>query len=148
MSRELTPAQARPVTRRCYSPKSAPESASDATEVTGLMFEYSSRPGASLRNRTVDLLLTIDRQEVAQLAVQALSRQNAGGDKQPLAAGCPREHCLAPQSAPQLTFMRRPQRARDHIRNHIRNLLQCLAIPVAYCDRYRAQTVRLQRPAS
>ena len=56
--------------------------------------------GAPLRNRTVDLLLTIDHQEVAQLAARHLSRQNTCCRRQPEAPASPSEHCSAPQTAP------------------------------------------------
>ena len=45
-------------------------------EVLGSTFEKCSQPGAPLRNRTVDLLLTMDHQTVPVSAAEALSRQN------------------------------------------------------------------------
>jgi hypothetical protein len=41
------------------------------------MFEKRSQAGAPLRNRTVDLLLTMDHQTVPVSAAEALSRRNA-----------------------------------------------------------------------
>ena len=52
---------------------------SDATqpnEVYGFMFENGSQPGAPLRNRTVDLLLTMDRCAVLQPQVDRLNCEN------------------------------------------------------------------------
>ena len=51
---------------KCHSPEGG----------TGFMFEKSSQPGAPLRNRTVDLLLTMDRSAVLQPQVDWLTSVN------------------------------------------------------------------------
>jgi hypothetical protein len=59
-------------------------------------------PGAPLRNRTVDLLLTIDRQAVPVSVAEALSRPYAGSRERTLATASTRELGFAPRSAPQI----------------------------------------------
>src|SRR6266568_3366510 len=55
---------------------------------------------ASLRNRTVDLLLTMDTQCVAVTAAEALSRPYAGSHEQSSARTSPHWRHFAPRSAP------------------------------------------------
>ena len=65
-------------------------------------FEFSLLPGAPLRNRTVDLLLTMDQQDVSLPAARALIRENIGTWQRWLAPAGPREHHSAPQIAPEM----------------------------------------------
>jgi hypothetical protein len=71
-----------------------------AGEVLGSKFEKSSQPGAPLRNRTVDLLLTMANQSVAVTAAGALNWADTRSREQIQAHSSPTQRCLAPQTAP------------------------------------------------
>src|SRR5581483_6364166 len=58
--------------------------------------------GAPLRNRTVDLLLTITRQTVHLSVLMTLSWRNVGRDERREASESPRQRGFAPRSAPQI----------------------------------------------
>jgi len=64
------------------------------------MFEKRSQPGAPLRNRTVDLLLTMDHQTVPASAVESLSRKNASSRWRRRAQINLHRLRFAPQNAP------------------------------------------------
>ena len=77
----------------------------------------TSNLGAPLRNRTVDLLLTIDKQEVPcnrrrgfEQAIRWLTRAAASRDKQSLAGFCP-------QTCPRFQPLRSGQRAIRRLTN-------------------------------
>ena len=55
-----------------------PPIAPGSKEAFGSAIEKSPRTGAPLRNRTVDLLLTLDCQAVPVTAVQSLNRPDTG----------------------------------------------------------------------
>jgi hypothetical protein len=63
------------------------------------MFEKRSSRGAPLRNRTVDLLLTMDRSAVPQLQVGRLTCRNTSTDRQSQALDEPTRAPFATQSA-------------------------------------------------
>ena len=65
-----------------------------------LTSETASDLGAPLRNRTVDLLLTMDHQKVPVSAVEALNRQNASSRWRRRAQISPHRLRFAPQNAP------------------------------------------------
>jgi hypothetical protein len=63
-------------------------------------FEFRLLAGAPLRNRTVDLLLTMANQSVPVMAVCGLSRLNTGSRWRRLAQTSPAWLHSAPQTAP------------------------------------------------
>ena len=63
-----------------------------------------------LRNRTVDLLLTIDRRTVVLSLVGGVTRQNTSTDKHPQAPDRLSRALLAPRSAPQFDLPRSARR--------------------------------------
>jgi hypothetical protein len=71
-----------------------------ASEVLGSIFEKATQPGAPLRNRTVDLLLTMANQSVAVTAAGVLNWADTRSREQIQAHGSPAQRCLAPQTAP------------------------------------------------
>jgi hypothetical protein len=106
----------------CHSNATRPK------EVLGFMFERCSQPGAPLRNRTVDLLLTMDHQTVPVSAAEALSRQNTSSRERRRAHVSTHWPHFAPQNAPHndLHFIAVEDRLRR--RAQIRSLL-CLRNP-------------------
>ena len=71
-------------------------------EVLGFTFEKRSQPGAPLRNRTVDLLLTMDRSAVAQPQVDRLTCENTSTRWHSQAPDEPTQAPFATQSATQI----------------------------------------------
>ena len=80
-----------PLTLKCHSIEG----------VLGSIFEKCSQPGAPLRNRTVDLLLTMDRRGVVSPQAEHLTCQNTSTDQQPQALGRLSQAQFATQSATQ-----------------------------------------------
>ena len=78
----------------CHSNATRPK------EVLGFMFEKFSQPGAPLRNRTVDLLLTMDHQTGPVSAAEPLSRQNPSSRHRSRAHVSTHWPRFAPQNAP------------------------------------------------
>ena len=74
--------------------------ATQTKEVHGSIFEKLSQPGAPLRNRTVDLLLTMDHQTVPVSAVEALSREKASSRWRRRAQISSHRLRFAPKNAP------------------------------------------------
>jgi hypothetical protein len=64
--------------------------------------------GDHLRNRTVDLLLTIGSQQVSEAAAEALSRPCAGCDRPPRAKASPRWRILPPRLPPASSWSGEP----------------------------------------
>jgi hypothetical protein len=71
------------------------------SDVPGSIFEKSSYPGAPLRNRTVDLLLTMSHRTVPLPQARRLTRQNASKDWHLQAPDRPAQAPFATQSATQ-----------------------------------------------
>jgi hypothetical protein len=61
--------------------------------------------GAPLRNRTVDLLLTMDRYSILDWLVERLIRQNTSADQHPQALDRPSRARFATQSATQFVLL-------------------------------------------
>ena len=70
-----------------------------ATNRADINFEIAQLPGAPLRNRTVDLLLTIDNREVPQPLVRELTSRNASSHQRSLAPDRRSRARVATQSA-------------------------------------------------
>jgi hypothetical protein len=79
--------------RECHS------NATQSKEVRGSIFEKRSQPGAPLRNRTVDLLLTMDLRPVLFPQAGRMTSQNTSTDQRPQAPDRPSRAPFATQSA-------------------------------------------------
>src|SRR5262245_39550878 len=93
-----------PVDPLCHGPRpsaapNANQNGSRSRNTLKQTFEFQLRR-APLRNRTVDLLLTIDSQAVRATAVRALTSRNANSQKQPPADASSHRRHSAPQTAP------------------------------------------------
>jgi hypothetical protein len=78
---------------------------------------------APLRNRTVDLLLTIDRRTIPLPQVEGVTRQNTSTDQHPQAPDRPTRASFAPQSATHFDLVPpvrrvRPRQAHGHRLRH------------------------------
>ena len=90
--------------------------------------------GAPLRNRTVDLLLTMDHPTVPVSAAAALSRQNTSSRERRRAQISPHRLHFAPQNAPRNDLHLAPIRQTSGVRARIRSsLLACLRPSTQRC---------------
>ena len=100
----------------CHSNATRPK------EVLGFMFEKLSRPGAPLRNRTVDLLLTMDRCAVLQPKVDRLTCVNTSTHWHSQAPDKPTRAPFATQSATHFDLVsERANRRRTSLRKRGRS---------------------------